>query len=342
MSVMHLLGTSADGGAETYFLDLVRALAKAPPAEAAALRAHPAREAALKAAGVTVRTFHFGGPIDLLTRPRVAAFAQAQDTRLLVAWMNRAARHAPRGPWRRVGRLGGYYKLKYYRGFDHLVANTHDIERWIVRQGWPREKTSYIPNFAAAPAETTPLPRAELATPEDAPLLLTLGRLHPAKAQDVALAALAQLPGAYLWIAGSGPLEAALRAQAHALGVHERVRFLGWRSDASRLYAAADVCLFPSRYEPLGNVVIQAWAHGLPVVAAASQGPAALIDEGRDGLLAPVDDADALAAAARRLIEDPALRARLAAAGRARVAGEFSEAVVVEQWRALFARLGAG
>jgi glycosyltransferase involved in cell wall biosynthesis len=120
------------------------------------------------------------------------------------------------------------------------------------------------------------------------------------------------------------------------------VRFLGWRDDPSALYAAADLCLFPSRYEPLGNVVIQAWAHGLPVIAAASQGPAALIADGKDGLLVPIDDAEALAATARRLIDSPALGAGLAAAGRARVAGEFSEAVVTAQWRDLFARLGAG
>lgn len=341
MSVLHLLGTSGDGGAETYFLDLVRALAKAPPRQAAAMRRHPGRERALKAVGVTTGTFGFGGPLDLFTRPRIAGFARAQEARLAVAWMNRAARHTPRGPWARVGRLGGYYKLKYYRGFDFLIGNTRDIERWIVRQGWPREKAGYIPNFAEAPTGTTPQPRAELATPEDAPLLLTLGRLHPAKAQDVALAALPQLPGAFLWIAGAGPLEAKLKAQAHALGVSDRVRFLGWRPDPSALYAAADVCLFPSRYEPLGNVVIQAWAHGLPVVAAASQGPAALIRDGEDGLLAPVDDAEALAAAARRLIAAPALRAEFAAAGRARVAGEFSEAVVTGEWRELFARFGA-
>ena len=48
------------------------------------------------------------------------------------------------------------------------------------------------------------------------------------------------------------------------------MRFLGWRTDPSALYRSADVCVFPSRYEPLGNVVIQAWAHGLPVAAAAS------------------------------------------------------------------------
>jgi glycosyltransferase involved in cell wall biosynthesis len=119
------------------------------------------------------------------------------------------------------------------------------------------------------------------------------------------------------------------------------VRFLGWRTDASALYRAADVCVFPSRYEPLGNVVIQAWAHGLPVVAAASQGPAALIHDGEAGLLTPIDEPDALAANIRRLLDDRSLRARLAQAGLERVEGEFSETAVVAQWRSLFADYGA-
>jgi glycosyltransferase involved in cell wall biosynthesis len=169
-----------------------------------------------------------------------------------------------------------------------------------------------------------------------------MGRLHENKAHDVSLQALAQLPGAYLWIAGVGPLEAKLKGMAEALGVAERVRFLGWRTDASALYRTADVCVFPSRHEPLGNVVIQSWAHGLPVVAAASQGPAALIQEGKDGLLVPIDDADALAAGVRRLLGEGKLRNRLAAAGAERVEAEFSEAAVVGQWKTLFADYGAG
>jgi len=173
------------------------------------------------------------------------------------------------------------------------------------------------------------------------PLLLAMGRLHESKAHDVALQALTQIPDAFLWIAGVGPLEAKLKAMAEALGVQTRVRFLGWRTDASALYRTADICLFPSRYEPLGNVVIQAWAHGLPVVAAASQGPSALIRDGEDGLLAPIDDADALAAAVQRLLDDTDLRRRLAARGVLRVATEFSQAAVVHQWRDLFSDLGA-
>ena len=331
----------AEGGAETYFVDLLRALARAGLPQAAAIRPNANREAALAAIQAPTGVFRFGGPIDLLTKPKIARFAVKHDVKLALAWMNRAARHTPRGPWARIGRLGGYYNLKYYRGFDELVANTEDIADWIVNQGWPAGQVRCIPNFAAAPPDAAPADRAVLNTPADAPLLLSMGRLHEAKAHDVTLQALVAVPDAFLWIAGVGPLEAKLKAMAAALGVADRVRFLGWRTDASALYRAADVCVFPSRYEPLGNVVIQAWAHGLPVVAAASQGPAALIRDGEDGLLTPIDDADALAANIRRLLDDGALRAELARAGLERVEGEFSETAVVAQWRSLFADYGA-
>jgi glycosyltransferase involved in cell wall biosynthesis len=168
-----------------------------------------------------------------------------------------------------------------------------------------------------------------------------MGRLHHAKAHDVSLQALRTIPGAYLWIAGAGPLEDQLKTLAGALGLSERVRFLGWRNDASALYSAADICLFPSRFEPLGNTVIQAWGHGLPVIAAASQGPAGLIRDGDDGLLVPIDDAEALAEKTRALLADPMLRIRLIQNGHARVEAEFSEAAAVAQWRALFAQYGA-
>lgn len=341
MSVLHLLGTAGEGGAETYFLDLVGALARTDVDQAAAIRANANREAALAAARVPVGVFRFGGPLDLLTRPKLAGFARKQDVKLALAWMNRAARHTPKGPWARIGRLGGYYNLKYYKGFDELVANTEDIAEWVVSQGWPAGKVRYIPNFAEAPADAAPADRAILDTPRDAPLLLAMGRLHDAKAHDVSLNALVQIPQAHLWIAGVGPQEAKLKAMAQALGVAERVRFLGWRTDPSALYRAADICVFPSRYEPLGNVVIQSWAHGLPVVAAASKGPAALIRDGEDGLLVPVDDADALAASINRLLADPMLRIRVVQNGAERVEGEFSQAAVVAQWRELFADYGA-
>jgi glycosyltransferase involved in cell wall biosynthesis len=339
MTVLHLLGSPGDGGAETYFLSLAQALKDDGLPQAVAMHANAGREAAMRAMGVPTTVMPFDAPFDLVTGPRIRKLAEALPARILLQWMNRAGRVVPRrGPWTRIGRLGGYYDLKYYRGADFLVGNTQDIVDYIVRKGWPAGKVAYIPNFAT-PGPEAAQSRAALDTPQDAPLLLGMGRLHTVKAHDVSLKALALYPEAYLWIAGTGPLEDELKALARRLGVTERVRFLGWRADASALYRAADVCLFPSRYEPLGNTVIQAWAHGCPIVAAASQGPGVLITDGVDGVLTPVDDAPAMAAAARRVMQAE-VRGALIQAGLARISGEFSQAAVVARWRELFRTYG--
>ncbi len=342
MTVLHLLGSPRHGGAETFFLDLLDALQRDGSPQAAAIHANADRERALAAMGVPSYVLPFNPPFDLSTGPRIRKLAQALGCKVLVQWMNRAGRVVPRqGPWTRIGRLGGYYDLKYYRGADYLIGNTRDIVDYLVREGWPADRVDYIPNFAV-PKDDPPVARATLDTPDDAPLLLCMGRLHSDKAHDVSLTALADLPGCFLWIAGAGEDEHKLKALARRLGVAERVRFLGWRLDASALYRAADICLFPSRFEPLGNTVIQAWAHRIPLVTAASAGPGALVRAEEDALLVPIDDATATATAVRRLLVDPALAARLVEAGAARITGEFAPARVVAQWRALFARFGEG
>lgn len=339
MSVLQLLGSAIDGGAETYFTDLTRGLGAAGTDQVAVIRAHAARQSALQDAQIPTTIARFGSQLDLFTKGKVRTVARASRAKVLLAWMNRAASHAPSGPWARIGRLGGYYDLKYYRGFHALVANTRDITDWILAQGWPQDRVHYIPNFAEAGSQET-VDRASLDTPSDVPLLLSMGRLHEVKAHDISLKALALIPQAYLWIAGTGPLEAELKALAQSLGVADRVRFLGWRNDAAALYRTADACLFPSRFEPLGNVVIQCWANGLPVIAAASQGPSQLITPGQDGLLVPIDDAPALATAARRVLAEPALRDQMVQQGLIRMDGEFSKAAVIAQWQALFAHYG--
>ncbi|HZT52728.1 MAG TPA: glycosyltransferase, partial [Stellaceae bacterium] len=217
-----------------------------------------------------------------------------------------------------------------------LVANTRDIVRHVAGHGWPEERVHYLPNFVS-PAAAAPVPRASLATPEDAPLALALGRLHRNKGFDVLLEAVAKLPRLHLWLAGEGEERAALEARTRALGLGARVRLLGWREDVAALLAAADLVAVASRHEPLGNVVLESWAAGIPVVATLSEGPRALIGDGVTGLLVPVEDADALAAALRRVVEDRALADALAAAGRAAFAAEFAEPRVVGLWRAFLA-----
>lgn len=319
------------GGAEAFFERLAVALHKAGVKQQLLIRKNPEREARLRDAGLAVATAPFGGPLDLVTRWGFAFTIRRWRPDVVLTWMNRATGFCPVGDFVQVGRLGGYYNLKHYRHCRHLVANTTDIRDWIVNQGWPAERAHYLPNFVDA-ATAEPASKAALSTPDDTKVILALGRLHPNKAFDVLIKALAKVPGAVLWIAGEGPLRAELETLVDGLDLSDRVRFLGWRQDVPALLAAADVFVCPSRHEPLGNVVIEGWAHARPVVAAASQGPSQLVKHGVDGLLVPVDDADALAESVNRVLVDAELAARLAVAGRNSFQARFTEAAVVDAY----------
>jgi glycosyltransferase involved in cell wall biosynthesis len=252
--------------------------------------------------------------------------------------MNRATAFCPSGDFVHAARLGGYYDLKYYRFCDHLIGNTDDIVRYLTKQGWPAPRAHMVPNFVSG--ETAPPElRGAHDTPEGAPLVLALGRLHTNKGFDTLLRALALTPGAYVWLAGEGPERAKLAALASELGISDRVRWLGWRADIAPLFAACDIFVCPSRHEPLGNVVLDAYAHERAVVATRSQGPSALIEDEVSGLLTPIDDAPALAAAISRLSADRALAARLAAAGHTVWRENYCEEIVVAKYLALFERL---
>ena len=338
MRLLQAMAGAQHGGAEAFFVRLAIALQRAGQEQRVLIRRDAEREAALRRGGVEVLPLPFAGRLDFATRLGFRRAVRGYRPDVVLSWMNRATMLCPRGDFVHVARLGGYYDLKYYRRCDHLIANTRDIADYLSAGGWPRDRVQYLPNFVGA-TPSAAVARASLATPEGVPLALALGRLHPNKGFDMLLAALALAPAIHLWLAGEGDLRASLERQARALGITERVRFLGWREDTAALMAAADFVVVPSRREPLGNVVIEAWAAGVAVVAAASEGPGALITDDQTGLLAPVDDARALAAAMRRLAEDKALAARLAAAGRAAYDAEFSETRVVALYRDFLERV---
>lgn len=241
----------------------------------------------------------------------------------------------PPGDFVHVGRLGGYYDLKYYRACNQLVANTEDIVGHLIENGFPADRVHYMPNFVDD-TPSPPVSRRTLFTPESTPLLLGLGRLHKNKAFDVLIEAMRRLPDVYLWLAGDGPERESLETLAERKGVKPRVRFLGWRNDVPALLATCDAFICPSRHEPLGNVVLEAWAQRVPVIAADSRGPGALIDNEQNGLLIPVDNSIELARAAMKLIRDPILAQRLGAGGREAYEANYTETKVVARYRTFF------
>jgi glycosyltransferase involved in cell wall biosynthesis len=155
-------------------------------------------------------------------------------------------------------------------------------------------------------------------------VVLACGRLSRQKGFDILLEAIARLPpalGAHLWILGRGELRSTLHRRALRLGIADRLHFLGFQRDVWAYYRAADVFALSSRWEGFANVLVEALAVGLPVVAADCDfGPREVLEDGRWGLLVPPENAEALAGSIEEVLTSQPTRERLAAEGPARAA----------------------
>jgi rhamnosyl/mannosyltransferase len=177
-------------------------------------------------------------------------------------------------------------------------------------------------------------------------IFLNVGRLVGYKGQRHAIEAMANIPDAELWIAGTGPMESELRGIASASGVSEKVRFLGNvpDSDLPVLFHACDVFLFPSvtPNEAFGLVLVEAMACAKPLIACRLRSGVPYVCRHDDnGLLVPPGDSGALGDAMSTLIASPGLRARLGNAGLQRAREEFSSDRMVGRFLELFGSLSA-
>lgn len=221
---------------------------------------------------------------------------------------------------------------RFYPRADAVAVPTEAIGRELrAALGGPLP-TAVIPNPVI---EGEPLPR----TPHDGPFrILAAGRLVPAKGFDTLVDALAMLPDVEAHIHGDGPLGADLRARIAAANLTDRVHLHGY-ADLAPAMASADLFVLSSRREGFGNVIVEAMAAGLPVLATRTPGPAALIDDGVTGWLVQPEDVSALAAAIARIARDPS-RNRVVAPAR-EVASRYTVAASTAAFEALVMRVAA-
>jgi glycosyltransferase involved in cell wall biosynthesis len=185
--------------------------------------------------------------------------------------------------------------------------------------------------------------RRHLGVPADVPVLGAVGRLHPQKGLPDLLSAFQVLksprPKAHLLIVGDGECRVDLGRQVQQRHLAGAVTFTGQRDDVPQLLALMDVFVLASHWEGLPNVVLEAMAAGLPVVATTVGGTPEVVVDGVTGFLVPPRDPEALADAILRLLRDPDLRRRMGEAGRARVAEHFSVEQMVGKTEALYEQL---
>lgn len=239
---------------------------------------------------------------------------------------------------------------------DRILVNAYAIRDWLIADGYPAEKIHVIRNGAHVPrldvaAERKRI-RSELGIPASAKVAIMVSRLNPKKGVedfiDTLPRVLAQLPDAWLVIAGNVVLASPghedaylkeLAERARRLGAPERILFTGLRRDVPSLLACADVSVLPSYSEGLPNSVIEAMASGLPVVATRVGGVPELVRPRHTGFLVPPGDVDSLAEALVTVLANPFLGKRLGEAGRVQIQSEFSFEKMFRETVALYARV---
>lgn len=331
---------AASGGAEMACVDMCIAQKEAGFDVHLACRPNAQRDELLLKVGVKLLHLPFGKLLDFKTSAVLRQYIKSENIQLVQTWMSRASSKTPKvSGVPMISRLGGYYKMKYYRNSDFFIANTPDIARYIKDQGVEPKRIVQINNFAEIEdlESAKPLDRSAQGTPENAFLYLAMARLHPVKGIDTLLKAIAKTDqNIHVWIAGDGPEKDNLLALRDELGLQDRVKFLGWRTDRAALLKTCNAVVFTSRFEPFGGTFAQAWAANKPLITTASEGPSQFVADGQDAIVVPIDDVEMLADRMDGLAKDEALQVSFSVAGRSSYEGLFTQDIVMKKTKEFY------
>lgn len=242
-----------------------------------------------------------------------------------------------------VGRRVRILAFRYRIGGVVPVAIAEEVAR-TIEQLYGYKNPPVIPNgvpineYAPDPEKRLQFRRthgAEL----NASVIVHVGRFVELKNHALLLRAFAKLQSThplYLWLVGDGELRTTMEQLAQELGVADRVRFWGVRSDVADILNAADIFTLPSKYEGNPMSVMEAMAAGLPVVATAVGGVPELVEEGVSGFLTPNEDTDALTNALQQLVDNAGLRQRMGEAALRRAREKFDIRHTVRAYETLY------
>lgn len=348
---LHVIGSMHSGGAERCYIWLLSALVDLGHPVTAVNRPGSLVSAQLDGSVPQVQVA-MRNNYDIFSQWKISRILASVKPDVVLTYMSRATcltRSAPgRGPVH-VARFDGFYKVKYFRHAHAWVGVTQGLCDYAVKEGLPASRVFHIPNFVDQPVSRTEESRAglraSLGIPQEALVVVAPGRFIRKKGFDILLSAFSRIPGTVgerpvrLLLVGDGELRGELENYASTLGIDNRISWTGWQTDPDPYYDIADVVAFPSRFEPHGNIIKEAWSHGKALVTTATHGALELVEHGSTGLVVPNDDAGSFADALLHVLRDDAARKALATAGSEKVLNEYDKNAMVGKYTELFEKL---
>jgi glycosyltransferase involved in cell wall biosynthesis len=236
------------------------------------------------------------------------------------------------------------WSLRFY---DRVICVSDDLAETCLRSGIRQDRVRLIENGIDVEQfqrrQSIESARRQLGWPENGACIGAIGRLSDEKGFDLLIEAVKRLkprhPDLRLVIAGEGPSRAALEQQINSAGLSDGVLLLGMCEDVRTLLEAVDVFVLSSRREGLPNVVLEAMAMEVPVVATRVAGVPHVIADGVNGLLAQTESVESLVTAIERCLSDAGLRKALAQAARDTVVRRFNFAVRMDRMRKIYEEL---
>ena len=293
--------------------------------------------------GVAVEEVGYRGDLDWMVMPKIKRLLRQHSIDLVHVHSRRGADLWGGLAARQVGlpcvisRRVDHHEVRWwttlkYALCDHVIAISEGIRAVLLADGVSAEKVSCVRSAVdferfQAVSDSAGV-RARFGLPDDSVVVGMAAQLIPRKGHDVLLEAVSALkdrwPQLRVLIMGKGPLAISVAQQIDAMGLEEQVHCVGFLTDIETVFPHLAFLVHPARTEGLGVALLQAASAGLAVIASRAGGmPEAVLDE-ETGLLIPPGNAPALVAAMERLLSDPALADQYGAAGRRRMADEFS------------------
>ncbi len=330
LKLFQTMAGSKSGGAERFFERLAISINKSGCQQKVSIRPFEERIKLFKNEGIIVEKCHYRRLFSPIDKWKLKSQILDYNPNLVLSWMNRASEFTPDGNWTHVGRLGGYYNLKYYKNCDWLVANTKGIADWLIQEGWSSKKIKLLYNFI--PENKGKKINNIDSLFKDRIKIIAFGRFHRNKAFDTLFKAISLINEVVLLIAGDGPEKNNLIKLCEDLNIKNRVKFLGWINNTEDLLSSGDIFICPSRIEPFGNVIVEAFAAKIPVISTATNGGVENIEHLKNGLLVKIDDTIQLAKSIRKLIKDKNLQKNLVFNGFQSWKKRHHPKIITNQW----------